>query len=79
MNLGLWRLAIALIVTIALASCVEAQQQKAGEAQTLPLPTQTSSDTLQFEPEALIENMMEGLEQVAIRLPWAAVGSYVTP
>jgi hypothetical protein len=36
-------------------------------------PASAPADALQFAPEALFENLRAGLEQVALRLPWAAV------
>ena len=70
MSEGLWRLTAVLVVTLALTSGVSAQSKPAPAA-AAPLPA--SQDSLQFEPEALIENMKAGLEQVLVRLPWAAV------
>src|SRR5262245_14209843 len=59
----------AAIVLVAVAGGVVMHAQ-AGGGQSIPIP---SSEDLHFAPEAIMHNLKAGLEQVAFRLPWAAV------
>jgi len=60
--------AVAVLLAIALTG--GPLHAQSGSSQSIPAP---SSEELHFAPEAIMHNLKAGLEQVALRLPWAAV------
>lgn len=63
-----WRGVATCGMVVSIAATLSAQAANAPGGPIAP-----SADSLNFEPEALIENLKAGLEQGIIRLPWAAL------